>query len=670
MLARRFAQIGETDREVIDRLRRGMPGAPTWAVLVRQIGDNLRAEEGASIAILAGWAGEPELLEHLVRLASHSDDRIALAVEQSIERLVEKSASMPPHAVASISAALAAAVDSFGEHRRRGILRAAVGIWGTPAGLWHLEHTGANAAWWTDDAHPAHLGLRSLIRRDGSPEMTRAALAWLRAPTLAPACRDRLWSIGTPADRERLLTLSHLLYHPARRREIERLNPNAERSRTTVPATNPARARPRHESGLGSLSRPEALARLDSTSRRFAPRWIGLLAASSQSQQAALGSLVADPCRATRHAAVRAACAAGDTETISDFCYDDDACTAVSASVARLCLRPPVGAGVVSEHVSDEVAAWTRLARSTHAGVRRISQAALDRYAGVNTAAATHTLILRRRARRGKADVIAELKGKINGGDEGESISAIRSAVRLGCIEDVKVELLRALWREPGSHTTDDGRRIVTDAAAPCRVAASAASALAEADDEATADSLRACLGHADIRVRSNAIESLGKRWRRAGLGSLSGTRSGTMWVGSVPSAAGWRTLFEFKDDEHHRLRATAGWVMFAGALLRGDASSDAWRDEAQDLALCMLRDDRSAHVLAGLWLSERLAAHSDQDVRSRIGQAALDLVSHPDSPVGERALRCVERSGLWDQADELHDARDPAPRRVLTEAA
>lgn len=671
-IARRFAQIGETDRDVAVRLRQASGGE--WAPVVCNLGSSMTEAEGASIAMLAGWVGEPALLEHLAKLASHPDDGIAGAVEESLLRLVTQIAGMQAHTAASIGKALSAAVSAYGEHRRRGVLRAAAALWGSPAGLDQLEHLnpdGSAADWWSDATHPAQLGLRSLIRRDPDPSFARASLCWLRLPGLAPACRDRLLEAGTTSEHEALLNAAHLLAHPTRQQAIEQMALPAASSRRE--GRTPVKSMVVAETGKAFrwVTSPESLARVDAASRRFAPAWVAALPLPPKEKHATLGAFVGDRSQNVRHAAVRAAADLGDAEAISDFCYDDGACVAVSAATARLCLRPPAGAGLLSDQMQDEVGAWGRLARSSHEGVRRLADAALERYAGTRPGSASHTLILRRRARRGRQDVLAELKTHIDSGSENTSIGAIRAAMRLGVVDELKVELVRALWRQPPS-----GSIVRADEVSPFnRIAATAAAALGDADDDATSEALRGCLSHADVRVRSNALEAMGKRWRRGGVAAISTRSSGTEPTGRagvLPSrGSGLRVLMEFKDDEHHRLRATAGWVIFMQGLLRGDASAEAWRHEAELLSESMLLDDRDEHLLAGLWLSERLMSHVEPSWRERMGRNAADLMSHRDAVIGERAVRCVERSGVWGaevlpyaNADNEHAARP------LTEAA
>lgn len=652
VLACRFAQIGETDRQVVVRIRAGQHedgNAPSWASLLSSDDQNISLEDGASIALLAGWTGETELLSRLVRLASHPDERVAYAVDQSIERLISRLDTLPPHAARSVSLAVSGAIDAYEQHRRRGVLRAAARLWGTPAGLYQLEELRADnttAGWWADASHPAQLGLRSLIRRDPDTVFVRAALTWLRIGPLAAACRDRLLEACSAAEQSELLAATHVLAHPARKTALEGVS-IAPSKRRELRAAGVARSGI-NEPGIGGLRwliEPAALARLHERSRRFAPAWIEALPMPDGVRKLAYAAVAGDPSEIVRHAVVRAATRRTELDTLSDFCFDPGAIAAGSATTARLCLRPPVGGGVVNgaNESTTDVSSWIRLTRSSHPGVRRVALAAINRYAPSSTASAAHVLILRRRARRGRPEVLAELKESIHSSDESSSVAAIRTAMRLGVISDVRVELIRALW---GASTSTAPSHF--NEAPPDRIAATAAAALGDCDDGAGEEALRACLNHHDARVRSNALEALSKRSRRAGRG-VWGTPIRSLTRAISTGFGGAERIVEFKHDNHHRVRGTVGWLALQSGMMSDSTPSCRDLDEAVAATADMLRDDREGHLLAGLWLCERVIISSHVAARRELGSLAADLVAHQSTDIADRAVRCVERSGVWE---------------------
>jgi hypothetical protein len=150
------------------------------------------------------------------------------------------------------------------------------------------------------------------------------------------------------------------------------------------------------------------------------------------------------------------------------------------------------------------------------------------------------------------------------------------------------------------------------------RVRATAAGALARsATRESWAELERLVLGDADVRVRSNAIEAMGRR-------SLRDRRAG----GRVHELAA-----EVERTDAHRLRSAA----LRARLLGGQSDADAVAALG-----AMLSDARAAHRAAGLWLAERAAPGSASggwgQVAARIAEMAC---ADADPGVRARAERC-----------------------------
>lgn len=158
---------------------------------------------------------------------------------------------------------------------------------------------------------------------------------------------------------------------------------------------------------------------------------------------------------------------------------------------------------------------------------------------------------------------------------------------------------------------------IVQDEGACARSRASAVAALGRVDSNAARYTLSESLGAADPRTRANAVET---------------------------AALGRDRLLEFKDDPHHRVRASA----VRRVLGETDADRAVWR-AASGALIELLGDPRSEHRLAGAWAAQRTLRSGR---RSALGGAWGPLVARLEQLAGddddprlrERAQACIER--------------------------
>jgi len=468
---------------------------------------------------------------------------------------------------------------------------------------------------------------------------------WMRIEHLAAACRERLMQAASVDEHAAVLKGIHLLGNPCRRAALEGMaTPTSKRGEATGRS---------HWSVEGRV-----LAELPTEVRRFVPAWVDVLPMPRDVRRMGL-DFVGDPSAAVRHAAVRTLAKdsieedAGSGEAgaergaktgaspVADYGFDVDARVAASAVVADACLRRPLGSAWAGARngPSAEIKRWHLLCRSTHASVRRVSLAVMDRCEGTDAESAGGVLLRRRLLRHDPARVLTELKAGLRAQDVDERLRAIRSCVRLGVVPDLEGEFVRLLWSASTSSGTStqwnradaaESSASETGVDAVHRVAATAAMAMGAVDSASSEAALRACLSHADARLRSNAIEALAKRSRRRS------AQSGLSRFAGV--------LSELKDDAQHRVRASAAWMLVMDGVLANESKGLAMCRVGAATAVAMIHDPRAAHVRAGLWLVERVVAQGVPAKWDRLGSSLEKLAVHEDEGTRVRAARCIER--------------------------
>ncbi|MBY0261125.1 MAG: hypothetical protein K2Q20_02205, partial [Phycisphaerales bacterium] len=275
-------------------------------------------------------------------------------------------------------------------------------------------------------------------------------------------------------------------------------------------------------------------------------------------------------------------------DALLDSCFDEH------AGVARgALLRSWVAAREGRLEASEASAVFDRLRRSGHEGVR-----ALAEFAGAPPVGASdgpvQRVVVRRWLGQDPAGVIEAIRERLHAGPLAERIGAIQLARRLLVVGPLELDLLAIIDRSQALSKRPSDAIVRHE----MRVAASAVSALGEVVTGTAEQALLGVLGHADDRVRANAVDTLTRRSRRSGR------------LGRADDRLTHR-LDELKDDSHHRVRAGALRAELLGAL-RGAAMGTEGAGEVSHRLLSrtavMLADGRAMHRVSGLWLAERMS--------------------------------------------------------------
>ncbi|MBC7773303.1 MAG: HEAT repeat domain-containing protein [Pyrinomonadaceae bacterium] len=635
--------------------------AQPWGAMALELATDQDAATRISIASLAAATAEPALVRELGRLITDEHEEVSEAAERALADLAHRVSASGQEEVSGVLAeVLMNAAAAYDSHRQRSVLGVIIRRWGTPAGLaelTRLAHVSGNTTWLDDAAHPVQMGLRSILRREADPAVAAAAMVWLKLESLAPACRDRLLQPGTSNEHLGILQAIHLLENPRRA--------------AALAGMAQASGKRNQQRDLIWAARHEVVSGLPEAVRVFVPGWLGRLPLPGELRNSAIADYISDPSPLVRHAAVRMLARGRTTTdapgspahqdaaaaTLTDFCFDTDERVSLAAARTKLRLDPPICfpggvlhtsqdstsvAGsdqtIVSDEAMERSAIWKHLARSEHAGVRGLAHAVVDRFDTSDPATTGGMLATWRMLRREPDRVIAHIKHQLADATPEERIIGIRRAIRFGVVEHVEVELVRLVW----SGSSSEGGNADTGAS---RVAATAVSALGELDTQASRGALRTSLAHDDPRIRSNSIEALSKQARR---------------LGDAAVAPAWLegTIIDFKDDAQHRVRATAAWLLVLRRSLGVKSTRrDAWRVGVAT-AGAMIRDERPGHALAGLWLTERIAAHGLMTGIGDLNAPLGHLLLHDDLDVRARAIRCWQRvTGETDESWLLQQA-------------
>ncbi|HYD00829.1 MAG TPA: hypothetical protein VEB22_06335, partial [Phycisphaerales bacterium] len=167
--------------------------------------------EVGGVGVLAGAS----IVKLLADPEQHVGDEAEKALASFMRALAERTLDQSGQAAAR--AAADAAIETFDRHRRTGALRAAIqhGLVARDGGL-AGGVGGARGRWISDPDHPAHMVVRGLIRTSDDPAMRSCAWAWLKHPSLATACAQRLTRADGVADQSAVLERSHLALNPVR----------------------------------------------------------------------------------------------------------------------------------------------------------------------------------------------------------------------------------------------------------------------------------------------------------------------------------------------------------------------------------------------------------------------------------------------------------------------
>jgi hypothetical protein len=487
------------------------------------------------------------------------DDAVVAEAEATLEHTAGRWADLDDQERDALDQALSSLARRFPEHRRRGVLRAALAV---------ADRAGqAVSAWLSEGDEASLMALRSEMKRSESGVADRPRLVRvLGVPALAPAAADRLLDPATAEAHEASLELAPLLLSRGRAAALRRLKDPLR----TLPA----------QSDLEGLSMGARLGALT---------WAAAVPSPSGKRAAALWEMLLDPEPVVRFGAVRRlealapACEAA-REALREATFDSEPRVARAALEALVGIDPKLA----------RACAWSLL-RSEHALVRAAARtiapapaesALVEAWDRIERNESRGWALLRAALAQDPTTVAALLRGKIAAGEPASRCRAAAAARRLGVVEAVEAELLAAAQGENE------------------RVAAAAVSALGESGSTAARAVLSAALGHADGRVRANAVEAISRTNPDAPV-----VRA---WVSSdVPRARG------------NAVRARL--------LLAGDPAG------ADSLA-SMLTDDRRGHRLSGLWVAERAGLTSVSD---RVAEIAR---RETEPRVRNRARRCARR--------------------------
>ncbi|MFG0244629.1 MAG: hypothetical protein ACF8MF_01080 [Phycisphaerales bacterium JB052] len=366
--------------------------------------------------------------------------------------------------------------------------------------------------------------------------------------------------------------------------------------------------RPARSSKLGTLGRARTNASgsmlparsewdtLSEASRLGLMAWSAIIGESEGEQRVRLEPALADASCAVRFAGA-ALCPMLD---LQDYLFDTDARVARHAALRW----STTGAGAPRP---DSPAGGARLrlsvqnTRSPHAFVRRLASEERARLTIDDPHEPASRLQARRLMQADPAGFARMVRDRLsNPATRNDMITLIRM---LGVERRFELDLIGIVQDERG----DD------------RARASAVAALGRVDSNAARYTMSESLGDRDPRTRSNAIET-------------------------VPLGA--QRLLEFKDDQHHRVRASAVYR----AINQSVAQPGGEHARAACAALIeMLGDARPSHRLAGTWAAQRTLASR---TRSAVGHSWGPIVSRleelaandEDPRLRERAGSCINR--------------------------
>lgn len=462
--------------EIVVRNWRRVPAASRSRVLERggdllkrAVAEALRSSDPALRAAAAEVAGEAGWLwagESLAALVEDRERDVASAAEQSVVELSHVCAGVQGRPFRD---ALAYAVVRWPEHRRRGVLDAAIAA--LAPGVIALGGGGeALAQWFLGGTSESHMGMRGALKRAEGPLARLRAWQWLGRSVAAAAAMERLKKVSTIAEHEEVLRRGHLLANPVRAKRIGMLRGRAE---------------------LAAMI-PEAgtVARLSCEARRGVVRCAARSGATTEMKREALAPMLADSDATVRFAAAREV----EPDEIVDYCYDAEPAVAQHATLTMIGRR--------------EGRVWRALRRSPHSFVRRIAEQERVSDDAWDPGNERFIAAARRDLAYDPELFVAEVRRRVREGVGEERVGAIMVARRLGLQQALELELLS-----------------IANSDADESVVATVVSALGEVESDSARGALAACLEHPTGRVRANAAEALLRAKRRRAVLADDGVR-------------------------------------------------------------------------------------------------------------------------------------------------
>lgn len=465
-LARVYCRLCDEHRTLARTL-----GAGSRKLVVGPLATDPAPDTRRSLALLAEESGDPDLFQILPALIVDRRPEVAAAAERALVRLAVSCSGLADKPEGSASGdvdalrlALAQALATFPEHRRRGAL---VGVLALNRGPMIFREDAASGverlASVLASLDPAIASaLKTVLNVTRLPLAGRRAMEWLRHPGYRSACERRLGAQGTPLEKALVFDAAHLLAHPRRRERWARVAGGDSLGRGPWPSA-------------GVMSRwPES------------SRWgvsFALAGHPSPVPQELAASIITDRSPRVRLAATRC----GDGTLKSELALDADPRVAHAASV-QLLTRRDFGAASARPRLAG------LLARSPHEAVRA-SALALAQGPGLKslTGAAKDPVAF-------AAAMRAELRG-----DAARQLAALSLVRKLGLAGGLMSEIAALCAGGPGGDS---------------RVRATAASALCEGDPQH--ELAPVLLRSDDARVRANAVDALGHRGRGPAPAALS----------------------------------------------------------------------------------------------------------------------------------------------------
>ncbi len=441
-----------------------------------------------------------------------------------------------------------------------------------------------------DDGHPTHMLLRSVIRTHAQAIEPRTLIELLAVNSVSAAARDAIERRTDPDFVAAIADSSHLLLNPRRRRKLG----GGSGMRKWIQAIASVQS-----GGAAQRHLPRLLCQCGSfdgeqTASNFTEHAI------SQERTARAGVVL----HAAKHIRPdhRISDALRDLNFDSDpriarralFAIQESECSSLSTTVRRQRKSP---------HGACRAAAEQWLARhDVDRSLRRFDSSG----GGVALRSAMH---------HRREETLNLLRDTMLSGETDAKISVILWARRLEIESECELELLAALaGTEP-------------------RVIAAATSALAGVGTNAASDALVACLNHADMRVRANAIEAIAWRGEVARLNPE---------IGSSPDP---------------RVRANA-----CRAFLRTKSEPGLQREGIRILNE-MVQDIRPGHRRSAMWLTERLA-------RTESAQAVATIASSDPELIVRRRARQAARRLLAEMRADITVRIAPLSRHRAAQSA
>lgn len=457
-LARVYCRLCDEHR----RLARTL-GAGSWKVVVGPLATDPAPDARRSLALLAEESGDPDLFQILPPLIVDRRAEVAAQAERALVRLAVSCSGLADEPESDVSGgadalrlALAQALATFPEHRRRGAL---VGVLALSRGpMIFREDAGSGAERLASVLASLDPGIASALKTvlnvTKLPLAGRRAMEWLRYPGYRSACERRLGAQGTPIEKALVFDAAHLLVHPRRRERWARVAGGDSRDRGVWPSA-------------GAMSRwPEG------------SRWGVSFALANHPNpvppEIAAG-IITDRSPRVRLTATHC----GDVTLQSELGLDGDPRVAHAACVQSL-TRRDAGVAPPSPRLT------CLLARSPHEAVRASARALAQGPGLKSLAGAANDPVAFAAAMR------EELKG-----DATRQLAALSLVRKLGLARGLMPEIAALCAGGPGGDS---------------RVRATAASALCEGDPQHELAPM--LLSSDDARVRANAVDALGHRGR------------------------------------------------------------------------------------------------------------------------------------------------------------